>query len=121
MTKATRDALKAAAYTGLWTFLGMFALAVTGWLNDVQQWATSDNAATVFPDPAVLVKAAVAAVAAGAGFVVAAAVRLGQVAGIIPGAPPAYVERPKGDAGRGDPLYWALLVLVVVVIAIIVL
>lgn len=90
MTPANRDALKAAAYTALWTFLGMFALALGGWLNDVVQWASSDNAAVLFPDPAVLVKAAVAAVAAAAGFVVAAVVRLAQANGIAPGQPPAY-------------------------------
>lgn len=79
MSDANKNALKAGAYTSLWTFIGMFALALFGWLGDVQAWATADGAATVFPDPSILVKAAIAAVAAAAGGVVGTFVRLAQV------------------------------------------
>lgn len=80
MNDATKNAVKAGAYTALWTFLGLFALSLVGWLNDVQQWATADGAVTVFPDPSVLVKAAVSAVAAAAGGLVGLVARLAQVA-----------------------------------------
>jgi hypothetical protein len=80
MNDATKNAIKAGAYTALWTFLALFGLSLAGWLNDVQQWATSDGAATVFPDPSVLVKAAAAAVTAAAGGLVGLVVRLAQAA-----------------------------------------
>lgn len=80
MNNNTRNAVKAGAYTALWTFVGLFGLSLAGWLNDVQQWATSDGAVTVFPDPSVLVKAAVAAVSAAAGGLVGLVVRLVQAA-----------------------------------------
>lgn len=119
MTKANRDAIKAAAYTALWTFLGMFGAAAIGWLNDVQKWATSDGAVTVFPDPSVLVKAGIAATAAGFAFVVAAIVRLAQANGLLPGQPPAYVEKPKGEGGQSvvGILLVVLLVIAIVVVA----
>ena len=47
----------------------------------------------MFPDPGVLVKAAVAAVAAGAGLVVNAVIRLAQSVGWLPGKPPSYPGR----------------------------
>lgn len=80
MSPEAKNAIKAGLFTALWTFIGMFGLAFLGWLNDVQQWATSDGAVTVFPDTSVLVKAAIAAVAAAAGGVVGTVVRLVQVA-----------------------------------------
>lgn len=79
MSPEVKNAIKAGAFTALWTFIGMFSLAFFGWLNDVQAWATGDGAATVFPDTAVLVKAAIAAVAAAAGGLVGTFVRLAQV------------------------------------------
>lgn len=90
MSQETKNALKSAAYTFLWTFIGVFGLSLAGWLGDLTQWATDDGGTVVFPDPTVLVKAAVAAVAAGSGFVVAAVIRLAQSAGWVPGEAPQY-------------------------------
>lgn len=101
MTPSARDALKAAAYTALWTFLAIFLTAVLGWLTALTEWATSDGGAVVFPDPAVLVKAMVAAVAAALAFVVAAVVRLAQAAG-APGQPPSYDRETPADDWQQD-------------------
>lgn len=118
MNKSTLDALKAAAYTGLWAFLGIFAAALLGWLGDVQQWATGDGGSTVFPDPAVLVKAAVAGVAAGFSFLAAALVRLAQVAGILPGNPPSYPDNPNDE--NGSTVFRALWALCAVTAAVVI-
>lgn len=75
-----KDAIKAGAYTALWSFIALFGLSLIGWLNDVVGWATSDGATVAFPDPSVLVKAAAAAVAAAASGLVGTIVRLAQVA-----------------------------------------
>lgn len=57
----TRDAFKAACYTALFSFIALFGLSLLGWLNDVLAWAQDATNVTVFPDPRVLVKAAVSA------------------------------------------------------------
>ena len=80
MNDSTKNALKAGAFTALWTFVALFGLSAVGWLNDLLQWASADGATVVFPDPAVLVKAAVAAVAAAASGLVGTIVRLAQSA-----------------------------------------
>lgn len=59
----TRDALRAALATALWSFVGLFGLSLLGWLADLQQWASSSGA-SAFPSLSVLGYAAVAAVAA---------------------------------------------------------
>lgn len=56
-----RDSFKAAAYTVLFSFITLFALSLLGWLGDVLAWAQDTNDITVFPDPSVLIKAAVSA------------------------------------------------------------
>lgn len=58
--------LKRALRTFLFSFVAIFGLSLVGWLNDVVQWANDNQAANVFPDPAVLVKAAISAAAAAA-------------------------------------------------------
>lgn len=61
----TRDALKAAVVTAVWTFLAVFAATLTGWLGDVAGWAADrQREGVVFPDPGVLVKGAAAAFSA---------------------------------------------------------
>lgn len=75
-----KDAIKSGVYTALWTFIALFGLSVVGWLNDVVEAASGDNAAVVFGDPAVLIKAAVSAAAAAASGLVGTIVRLAQVA-----------------------------------------
>lgn len=75
-----KDAVKAGLYTALWTFIALFGLALVGWLNDLVAAASNDDAAIVFGDPAVLIKAAVSAAAAAASGLVGTVVRLAQVA-----------------------------------------
>lgn len=90
LSKPTRDALRAAFTSGLWAFLGTFGTSALGWLTDLTRWATQDGGAVVFPDPTLLVKAAVAAVVAGVTIVVAGVIRLAQAHGWIGGSPPTY-------------------------------
>lgn len=99
MTKPNRDAIRAAAMTALWTFVALFSMSLTGWLQDVVAWATDDGGLVAFPDPAVLVKAAVAAVAAAFAGLANALYRLGQASGLLPGQPPVYAETRRGDRG----------------------
>ena len=80
MNDSTKNAIKAGAYTALWTFIALFGLSLVGWLNDVVAAASSDTAGIVFGDPAVLVKAAVSAAAAAASGLVGTIVRLAQSA-----------------------------------------
>jgi len=62
--------LKRAVRSFLFAFIALFGLSLIGWLNDVVQWANDTQAANVFPDPGVLVKAAISAAASAAvGFV----------------------------------------------------
>jgi hypothetical protein len=75
-----KDAIKAGVYTALWTFIALFGLSVVGWLNDLVQAASNDDATIVFGDPAILIKAAVSAAAAAASGLVGTVVRLAQVA-----------------------------------------
>lgn len=93
MNDATKNAIKAGAFTALWTFLALFGLSFVGWLNDVIEWASADGATVVFPDPSVLVKAGVAAVAAAASGLVGLVVRLAQVA-TGTGDVPKYANKP---------------------------
>jgi hypothetical protein len=75
-----KDAIKAGLYTALWTFIALFGLSLVGWLNDLVQAASDENATITFGDPAILVKAAVSAAAAAASGLVGTIVRLAQVA-----------------------------------------
>lgn len=76
-----KDAVKAGLYTALWTFIALFGLSLTEWLNDLTAAASADNGELVFyGDPTVLVKAAVSAAAAAASGLVGTIVRLAQVA-----------------------------------------
>lgn len=75
-----KDAIKAGLYTALWTFIALFGLSLIGWLNDLVAAASNDEAAFVWGDPAVLIKAAVSAAAAAASGLVGTIVRLAQVA-----------------------------------------
>jgi hypothetical protein len=90
VSTANRNALKAAGYTALWTFLGLFATSLLGWLQDITAWASDDGGMVAFPDPSVLVKAAVAAAAAAISGVTSAIVRLVQANSSVPGHPPTY-------------------------------
>lgn len=85
----TRNALKAAAMAGMWSFAGTFGLALLGFLNDVGRWA-ADHGRTPFPSTSVLGYSAIAATVALATGVVAAVIRLAQAHGYLPGRPPTY-------------------------------
>ncbi len=86
----TRDAVRAALFSALWAFLGIFGLALTGWLSDVIAWAGDVNNVVVFPDPRVLVKALVSAVASALIGLIAFVVRYAQSRGVIGGKAPTY-------------------------------
>ena len=69
---------KRAARTFLFSFVALFGLSLTGWLQDVIQWANDSEGVVVFPDPAVLVKAAVAAAGSAATGLVSFLVNLAE-------------------------------------------
>ncbi len=75
-----KDAIKAGLYTALWTFIALFGLSLVGVLNDVVDAASGADGSIVYPDPAILAKAAVSAAAAAASGLVGLVVRLAQVA-----------------------------------------
>lgn len=93
MNDATKNAIKAGAYTALWTFIALFGLSLVGWLNEIGEAATSNEGTIYFGDPAVLVKAAVSAAAAAASGLVGTVVRLAQTA-IGAGNVPQYDNKP---------------------------
>lgn len=64
MTPELKNAIKAGAWTALFTFIGLFFLSAIGWVQDVAEWASS-NGAVEFPDLSVLGYAAVSAMCAG--------------------------------------------------------
>lgn len=80
----------------LWTFLGIFSLALTGWLGDVVEWASESDRA--FPGLSPLGKAAVAGAAAGAAAVVAFVMNLLEDTTRTPAllkAPPSSGQNPE--------------------------
>lgn len=85
------DSVKAALYTALWTFIGVFGISLLGWLGDVATWASSDL--ETFPSVTPLGKAAVAALAAAAAGFVGWVVRWSQSHGWLPGEPPQYPHK----------------------------
>lgn len=88
-----RDATKAALFTALWTFIGVFGVSLAGWVSDVAAWAGTDGA--VFPAVTPLGKAAVAAFAAAASGLVGWIVRTAQSHGMLPGEAPHYPTKSK--------------------------
>lgn len=88
----TRDALKAAGWSAVWTFVALFGLSAVGWLQDVAQWASS-NGADPLPGLSVLGFAAVSAVVAAVSGLVTAIVRVAQAKGMVPGQGPAYTDK----------------------------
>lgn len=88
------NALRAAAWTALFSFIGLFGLSLLGWLQDVAAWASSSGRE---PLPGLstlgygLVAAAVSAVIGLVNF----AVRYAQARGLVPGTPPSYPGRDE--------------------------
>jgi hypothetical protein len=93
MNDATKNAIKAGFFTALWTFIALFGLSLAGWLNDVVEAVSNADGIVIYPDPAVLIKAAVSAAAAAASGLVGLIVRLGQVA-TGTGDVPQYANKP---------------------------
>lgn len=91
----TRDSLKAAAYTSLFTFIALFSLALLGWLNDVWSWANDDSGVRLFPDPSVLIKAGVSASVAAVVGLVNFVIRFAQ-GKLGAGELPTYVKQSSG-------------------------
>lgn len=90
---STRDALKAAGWSAVWTFTALFGLSALGWLSDLAQWASSQGTEPL-PTLSVIGYAAVSAAVAAASAVLTAVVRLAQAKGVLPGNGPSY------DGGR---------------------
>lgn len=80
MDQSTKNAVKAGAFTALWTFIALFSLSLLGWLNDLVDAASTTDGSIIYPDPAVLVKAAVSAAAGAAAGLVGLIARLAQAA-----------------------------------------
>jgi hypothetical protein len=87
------DSVKAALYTALWTFIGVFGVSLLGWIGDVAVWASSDT--EMFPSVTPLGKAAVAALAAAAAGFVGWVVRWTQSHGWLPGEAPQYAHKTQ--------------------------
>lgn len=83
------DAIKAAAYTALWTFLGSLAVLCMSWLTDVANWANASGHATL-PNLSTVGFAVLSALLAAASGFVTFVVRALQSAGALPGSPPKY-------------------------------
>lgn len=89
------DALKAAAWTALWTFAAVFGLGCIGFLSDVQAWA-SDASRTAFPSVQPVAKAAASGVAAALAGLLNFVYRFAQSKGInLPGKPATYIENKE--------------------------
>lgn len=77
--KSKSNAFRAAVNTAWQTFLGVFMIALLGFLGDVVGWLNS-NGAGGFPDVTPLGKAAIAGAAAAASFLVTWVIRTVQQA-----------------------------------------
>ena len=94
------DEFKAAAWTALFSFVGLFGASLVGWMQQVVEWANAGSDVTVFPDVTVLGKAAVAAALSAVAGLVNFAYRWAQAKGVpLPGAKPAYVPAPRQTVG----------------------
>lgn len=85
------DALKAALWTALFTFIAVFGISLAGWIADVAAWASAnDTTAGAFPSVTPLGKAAVAAIAAAGSGLVNWIIRAAQSKNVLPGSGPSY-------------------------------
>jgi hypothetical protein len=90
----TLDAVKAALYTALWTFIGLFAVSLLGLVQQVAQWASSSGH-TPLPGLSVVGYAVVSAFTAAASGLVAFVVRYAQTKGLTaPGVQPVTYTPP---------------------------
>lgn len=89
------NALKAAAYTALFTFIATFCISALDWLQDVAAWASTSGAEPL-PGLSVLGYAAVSALVAASSGVVNYVIRAAQSAGVLPGSGPSYPTTLEG-------------------------
>lgn len=83
------NSAKAAGWTFVFSFIGLFSVTLLGWLQDVTVWA-SDSGVAEFPTLSVLGYGAVAAATSAAIGVVNFVVRYAQGKGVLPGNGPTY-------------------------------
>lgn len=107
------DALRAAAWTALFSFVTLFGASVAGWLQDVAAWASSSGRAPL-PGLSVLGYGLVAAAASAAIGLVNFIVRAAQARGVLPGRPPRYGPHtgpsPRDERGLSEIAELTLLV-----------
>lgn len=84
------DQLKAALWTALFTFIGLFGTSVLGFVQAVIEWANAGGGPEVFPDATVLGKAAVSAAGAAVVGLINFVVRFAQSKQLLPGQGPTY-------------------------------
>lgn len=96
-----RNALRAAAWTALFSFVGLFGLSLLGWLQDVAVWASSSGREPL-PGLSTLGYGLVAAAASAAIGLVNFVVRYAQARGVVPGQPPTYEPRPHDERGLSE-------------------
>lgn len=78
----TQDAFKAALWTVLFSFIGLFGASLIGWTGDVIEWANSEGA-VAFPSLSVLGYAAVSAFGSAVIGLVNFVVRFAQSKGVF--------------------------------------
>lgn len=83
------NAAKAAGWTSLFSFIGLFSVTLLGWLQDVVVWA-SDSGVAQFPTLSVLGYGIVAAAASAAIGLVNFVFRYAQARNVLPGSGPSY-------------------------------
>jgi hypothetical protein len=81
------DNWKAACWSALAAFIGVFGLALVGFLSDVSRWADTGGE---FPDVSVLGKAAVSAAAAAVTGLVTWCLSWARRRNLLPGNAPSY-------------------------------
>lgn len=103
-----RDALRAALWTALFAFLGLFGLGLVGWLTDLLAWASSEGQ-SAFPPLSTLGYLLVAAVVSAAIGLVNGIVRWAQAQGVIPGSGPSYGDYLPAERGQaGQATVWTI-------------
>ena len=89
MSPELTNSIRAALWTALFSFIGLFSVTLLGWLQDVVVWA-SDSGVAEFPTLSVLGYGLVAAAASAAIGLVNFVVRFGQAKCFLPGSGPSY-------------------------------
>lgn len=83
------NAIKAGAWTALFSFVTLFGLSLLSFLQEIVSWSSASGQAP-FPEISVLGYAFVTAFVSAITGIVNSVIRLAQAAGVIPGGPPSY-------------------------------